>query len=78
MQTIKTLAKGQIVIPAELRSRYGIKQGSRLEIREKADHLELYVLPDDPISVFRGSLKDPHSLADALIEEHRKEVERDE
>jgi AbrB family looped-hinge helix DNA binding protein len=78
MQTVKTLAKGQIVIPAELRERYGIKPGTRLEIREAADHLEIYTLPDDPIAAFRGSLKTEDSLADALIEEHRQEVERDE
>ena len=77
MQTVKTLAKGQIVIPADLRQRYGIKQGSRLEIRQADDHLELYVLPDDPVAVFRGSLKDQVSMAEALMAEHRKEVELD-
>ena len=75
MQTIETLANGQIVIPANLRQRFGIKQGSRLEIRQANDHLELYVLPDDPISLFRGSLKEEASMAAELIEEHRQEVE---
>jgi AbrB family looped-hinge helix DNA binding protein len=34
MQTIKKLAKSQIVIPADVRQCYGIKPGSRLEIRQ--------------------------------------------
>ena len=77
MQTVETLVNGQIVIPANLRQRYGIKQGSRLEIRQAKDHLELYVLPDDPITLFRGSLKAEASMAAELVEEHRQEVEHD-
>ena len=77
MQTVETLVNGQIVIPLDLRQRYGIKQGSRLEIRLATDHLELYVLPDDPITLFRGSLKAEASMAAELIEEHRQEVEHD-
>lgn len=76
MQTVTTLAKSQIIIPAELRERYGIKPGIRLEIREAGDHLEIYTLPDDPVAAFRGSLKAEESLAEALIEEHRQDVER--
>lgn len=76
MQTMNVLNKGQVVIPAEIRHRYGIKPGTPLEIREVDDHLELYVLPADPIMAFRGSLKTPHSLADQLIDEHKLEVEQ--
>lgn len=74
MQTMNVLNKGQIVIPAEIRHRYGIKPGTPLEIREVGDHLELYLLPSDPIAAFRGSLKATDSLSEQLIEEHRKEV----
>ena len=77
MQTMNVLDKGQIVIPAEIRHRYGIKTGTPLEIREVGDHLELYLLPSDPIVAFRGSLKTTDSLANQMIEEHRKEVTQD-
>lgn len=77
MQTVKTLAKGQIVIPAEIRQRFGIKPGTLVEIREVGDHLEIHPLPADPIAAFRGSLKADRSLADALTREHQQEVERD-
>jgi AbrB family looped-hinge helix DNA binding protein len=77
MQTINILNKGQVVIPAELRLRYGIKPGNRLEIRDAGDHLELYPLPADPITAFRGSLKLNPSLTDELIAEHQQEVKQD-
>lgn len=74
MHTMNVLSKGQIVIPAEIRHRYGIKPGTPVEIREVGDHLELYLLPSDPIAAFRGSLKTADSLAEHLIEEHRQDV----
>jgi AbrB family looped-hinge helix DNA binding protein len=75
MQTIKTLAEGQLVIPAEIRLRFGIVPGALVEIREADDHLEIYPLPHDPIAAFRGSLKADISMGDALIEEHRQDRE---
>lgn len=77
MHTLHILNKGQIVIPAEMRRRYGIKPGMSVEIRDAGDHLEIYLLPADPIAAFRGSLPSGPSLAEALAEEHRQEVERD-
>jgi len=77
MQTIRTLAKGQVVIPAEVRRRLGIEPGDMLEIRVVDDHIELSPLPDDPIGAFCGSLSGKESLADGLIEEHRREVTGD-
>jgi AbrB family looped-hinge helix DNA binding protein len=77
MQTLNILNKGQVVIPAILRERYGIKPGSRIEIRDAGDHLELYPLPTDPIGAFKGSLKNTVSLADELVNEHQLEVKHD-
>ncbi|WP_411726739.1 AbrB/MazE/SpoVT family DNA-binding domain-containing protein, partial [Methyloglobulus sp.] len=34
---MNVLSKGQIVIPAEIRHRYGIKPGTPVEIREVGD-----------------------------------------
>jgi AbrB family looped-hinge helix DNA binding protein len=77
MPAVKTLAKGQIVIPAELRRQLGIEPASILEVRAVGNHLELYPLPRDPITTFRGSLRGRSSLAETLIEEHRDELKRD-
>ena len=34
MSTVKTLAKGQIVIPAEMRKKFHIEPGTELQIME--------------------------------------------
>jgi len=78
MQTLNVLNKGQVVIPAELRQRLGIKPGQRVELRDAGDHLELYPLPQDTLAAFRGSLQRDVSLADELIVEHQREVKHDE
>ena len=78
MRILKVLNKGQVVIPAEIRLRYDIQPGNRIEIRDAGDHLELYRLPSDPIKAFQGSLKREVSLADSLIAEHASEVKCDE
>ncbi|MGH8615545.1 MAG: AbrB/MazE/SpoVT family DNA-binding domain-containing protein [Gammaproteobacteria bacterium] len=77
MLKVNVLAKGQIVIPAEIRQRLGIKPGTAVELREAEDHFEIFPLPADPIAAFRGSLKAAPSLADPLIGEHAMEVRDD-
>ena len=77
MQTLNVLNKGQVVIPAELRQRLGIKPGHVVELRDAGDHLEIYPLPTNPLVAFRGSLKQDISLANELIEEHELEVKND-
>ncbi|NOT10269.1 MAG: AbrB/MazE/SpoVT family DNA-binding domain-containing protein [Methylococcaceae bacterium] len=57
MQTLNVLNKGQVVIPAELRQRLGIKPGHVIEIRDAGDHLELYPLPIDPLQAFSFRLR---------------------
>jgi len=77
MQTLNVLNKGQVVIPAELRQRLGIKPGHVVELRDAGDHLEIYPLPGDPLVAFRGSLKQDISLANELIQEHELEFKCD-
>jgi AbrB family looped-hinge helix DNA binding protein len=74
MHTLNVLNKGQVVIPAALRQRLGVKPGHIVEIRDAGDHLELYPLPTDSLVGFRGSLKQDISLANELIEEHKLEA----
>ncbi|MFZ5593333.1 MAG: AbrB/MazE/SpoVT family DNA-binding domain-containing protein [Pseudomonadota bacterium] len=77
MLTVRTLAKGQVVIPAELRKQLAIEPGSLLEVSVVGDHIELRPAPRDPIAAFCGSLAGGESLAEGLMEEHRQEVGRD-
>jgi AbrB family looped-hinge helix DNA binding protein len=49
-------AKGQIVIPADIRDRFNIKQGTRIAIVEEDGRLFLQPVTDSFITNMRGSL----------------------
>jgi|GEM_PF-505247 len=59
MIKIKVSSKGQVVIPVEVRARYGIDTGTELELREGPGYLTLHPLPADPIGAARGLLRPP-------------------
>jgi AbrB family looped-hinge helix DNA binding protein len=69
-------SKGQIVIPAVLRQKLGIKEGTRLAIQSKANHLILQPLTNAFIDGVRGSCKGQTSLVKAREREHRIEKDR--
>ena len=71
-------SKGQIVIPKELREKFGIKRGSRLTWIEAGSALILVPLPDDPISGSRGMLKGKKISTEKLLEARREERELEE
>lgn len=70
-------AKGWVVIPAEYRTKYGLKPGTRVRFVDYGGSLTLVRVPDDPIKASRGMLKSTTSLTEELLKEHRKERERD-
>lgn len=69
--------KGWIVIPKELRERYGIRPGGRVILAEGKDSLTLVPLPDDPIEAFQGMLKD-YPLVEELLKARKEEAGREE
>jgi len=58
MAVVKTYAKGEIIIPKELRDALGITPGKRLSLKIVDDHMEVRPLPDDPIEHLTGIFKD--------------------
>jgi AbrB family looped-hinge helix DNA binding protein len=79
MAVVKAYAKGQIIIPKDLRVKLGILPGKKVSLRLVDDHLELRPLPDDPIEFLTGIFKDhPHSLSDELLKERKKDNDLDE
>ena len=78
MALARTSAKEQVVIPAPLRERYGIKPGGMVDIREVEGKIVILPVPDDPIRAARGMLKTGGSLLRALLDEHEEERRRDE
>ncbi len=69
--------KGQIVIPVKLRKKLGIERGAKLDVRERAGHIEMQILPKHPILLLKGKLKGKTSLAGELLKERAKDRKRE-
>lgn len=80
MTVVRTLAKGQIVIPKDIRKQYNIKPGRLLGVIPEKNRIVLEPLPDNPIKALLGmfSDKDVKSLTDVLLEERRKDRKLEE
>lgn len=69
--------KGQVVIPAELRKKYNIKKGSKVNIYEgEGNVIIIKPLPDDPIEASKGMLKGKTSLLKALLRDREEDAGR--
>jgi AbrB family looped-hinge helix DNA binding protein len=75
MESIFTVvsSKGQIVIPAALREKLGIKAGTRIAIRSEENQLILQPITDEFIRSLVGCCKGGDSLVEAREREHRIE-----
>jgi AbrB family looped-hinge helix DNA binding protein len=73
MAVVKTLAKGQIVIPAEMRKRYRIEPGTEIQILEYGGILYLIPPVEDPIRAACGILPRQPSLSKRLLRERKRE-----
>ena len=50
-------SRGQTVIPAELRKKYGITANSKIEFVDIGEEIELVTLPENPFESSHGILK---------------------
>ena len=75
METTATV-KGQILIPASLRKKYGIIEGTKITILDNGDEIILRPVTRDRIAKLKGSLKGLN-LSQALLEERQKEREKE-
>lgn len=75
METTAT-AKGQIVIPSSIRRKFGIKEGTRIEIEvdEAAKEIILKPITREYVHSLRGKFKGK-GLLKALMAEKEKERE---
>lgn len=79
MAIVKTLAKGQIVIPAAIRKKIGLKPGRKVLVTMEGERkVALEPLPEDPIRELRGILKGGPSLTRELLQERRRDRKREE
>ena len=72
MLSVKTLAKGQIVIPAKLRKKYHIKPGAELQVLEYGGIIHLIPPVSDPIKAAAGFLPKRPSL----VKRHPRSTEK--
>jgi len=67
--------KGQIVIPATLRLRYGIKNGTKIIVADIGNGIVLKPVTEQYLRKLQGSLKGKGGLK-MLLEERRKDDQR--
>jgi AbrB family looped-hinge helix DNA binding protein len=65
--------KGQVVIPAPLRRRLGIKKGTLVSFVEENGRIVMQPVTREFIRGLRGSLKGSPSVLEHLIEERKRE-----
>ncbi len=75
METYATV-KGQIVIPASLRRKYGIKNGTKIIVTDAGDSIVLKPVTEQYLKNLQGSLKGKGGLK-ALLTERQKDKERE-
>jgi AbrB family looped-hinge helix DNA binding protein len=78
MNTVKVSTKGWVVIPKALREKYGLKQGTQVQVVDYGQVLALVPLPDDPVEALHGMLEDGPALTKDLLAERAQERAREE
>ena len=73
MAIVRTLSKGQIVIPAAIRKRYHIEPGTEMQVMEYGGIIYLIPPVEDPIKAACGLLPSKPSLAEKLVRERKGE-----
>ncbi len=74
-------AKGWVVIPKELRERYGLRKGSRVRFVEYGGVLRVIPEPETPLDAIEalyGKYADGPSLTADLLRERAWELEKEE
>lgn len=71
MPTVKVSAKGQLVIPAEIRKRYGIEAGDKLEFLDFGDQIVMIPIKN-AIEDAEGWLRSDRSVSQ-MLEDSREE-----
>jgi AbrB family looped-hinge helix DNA binding protein len=78
METAHMTSKGQLVVPAKLRRRYGIKPGTKVCFIERGNEILFQPVTKEYIRSVCGMLKSETSVAEELLKERAKDKEREE
>ena len=78
MESANVTSKGQLVIPAKLRRRYGIKAGTKVRFIERGGEIVFQPVTSTYIRSLCGLLKSETSVTRELLEERARDKEREE
>lgn len=78
MPIVRTSGKGQVVIPAAIRRRAGIRAGDKVSVQEQDGIIVVVPVMKKPGESLRGILKGRPSLIEALLKSREKERIREE
>ncbi len=78
MESAYITSKGQLVVPARLRRKYGIKPGTRICFVERDHEIVFQPVTKEYIRSVCGMLKSETSMTKALLEERAKDKRREE
>ncbi len=76
MNTSTLSEKGWVVIPQELRERYGLKKGDRVHVIDYGGVISIVPASEAPIKTSVGMLKGKTSLVKELVKSRRQDAER--
>ena len=65
--------KGWVVIPKDIREKYKLKGGDRVDIVDYGGIISIIPISEEPIKETAGILKEGSSLTRALLSERKKE-----
>lgn len=78
METAYVTSKGQLVVPAKLRRRYGIKPGTKVCFVERENEILFQPVTKEYIRSVCGMLKSAASVTHELLKERARDKERGE
>lgn len=78
MDVAYVTSKGQLVIPARLRRKYGIKPGTKVCFIERDNEILFQPVTREYIRSVCGMLKSETSVTQELLKERAREKEREE
>lgn len=78
METAYVTSKGQLVVPARLRRKYGIKAGTKVRFLERNTEIVLQPLTREYIRSACGLLEDAGPATPALLKERTRDRRREE
>jgi len=78
MEVSTMTSKGQIVVPARLRKRYGIKPGTKIHFIERNHEILFQPVTKEYMRSLCGILKSDSSLTKELLKERARDKKREE